>query len=1600
MRPSGDVVAQIVQRNLGVYRADAGRLKEDVSQEAQIAEDYRGRLVYELLQNADDAMEDQASHDDRVAFLVTDDALWMANTGRPLTGEDVVGLCGLGASSKTDSQGVRRASIGHKGLGFKSVLEITDRPAAYSTTYRFELGEPHARPHIEALWQELGRPAPSRVPAMRFPTPLGHDAPAWRGYREEGYQTGFCFPFRASVDLDKRRALADQLLHLPLTTVLFLKHLEQIEVRVEQQGRSLDERWTVTRQRRIDEAWRDCAGMSDSGLYRITVSTSDDALTFLVSHDADVPIGEHRVGLSGPAWEGVDLTEVSVAVIDPATTGQLDPPARRFHVFLPTEQPSPYPLLVNGAFATDLSRQRVKVTDEAGDYNAHLVRAAGRVFREQLVPVLSDHGPDAVLATLERSTATGDDTTELLHDAMAEALGDVPLLPAETGGLLTLREVIVPPAQLEEHGAQYREVLPPDARWEERAFPAAAFCTGFLGRVAADHGAGMLSGAEAVAALGLLADPHRSRLLPHESFGFELDPVLDLCVQLWQKAEPSERAAVEQAATDHPVFPVHRHDDGIVRRVAVREHTAFYPARAAKHDLPLSGLQFLCHDVCWGALLPKERTDMLGDRMLAWAGLFDIREFDFEEVMRAAVIPALRLEVDGQQQALRDRLEDLDSLAAICQLAGKRPKPDRPLRYQRLGSDRALFNLARLPVPCRTVDGEERWEPAFKVYFGADWIGEDSVEQIMDAIPPEDQARGHIERIVYLAPPEAFLGRLDLPADGEARRHAPPDQDADDEVDLDEDADTPLETDERERWIAFLSWLGVNHALRPVHFHDVEDHGSGWVSTKDLSQPQGWAFARLGATWDTFRAQLQQAVQDHADPVEVDPYLYQAHDLEFIVPVLDAAARPGGDSVGAALLAHLTHHWGFYRDFTEAELALVGAGKWPSHRAKPARAMVEELAPAGDNLWVHRLRSRSFCPTSHGPRQPDQTWLASSEATRRFGARGRSAGDFLPLLQLEGVDPQRLQAVAQHLGIRTELSPATFGIHDARLLTDRLRALYGNQSGAATVSAPELRAVVRPVYRELFELLSGQASRTGASPPLHDAPLLVAHDGGWQFAAASEVLYARGPGMKERSGVADLLPLFVLEAHPAANAPLRELFGVRMLDDVLNWEPAPGESALGEDELTILRARLRELLPALLARIRAERTETRDHHLLSEFLERVEPVEDLELTSSVDGSALRRFTDRRYFVSAPKDGQAVQAFIAWEGPPWPPGPDEQHSMAMAMADLLGINLVEAFLAFLGTDDAGRRRLLDSTGATGHLTDIEESGLETPAEVPTPTPTPPVVGADEDATSEEPAVPKPVGPKPAAPPVPLHDFASLLIDGEPLLITGPPAEEDGDDPDTGSAGPGGNRGKGFGAAPGVDTGALDALGMRIAATFELRRLARSGARAAVLGFGQDVEPDVVALVIDVSTPAAIRRAEDHPVAKQVLLELERDGVSRNYPGFDLLTIADGRPDRLIELKSSTVDARVQAMSWNEWKSARNSRVRERFWLYLVGNLRADLHHATPYVRAIHDPFGTLVGEEVHQEQIRRAVQLRVREFKTAEHLDLSLTEESSASMRKD
>lgn len=99
---------------------------------SQITQEYRGRCVLELLQNAHDALADAGPDDPRrVSFvLVTEpeSILLIANSGQPFRRRDFKGICQLGQSPKDPNE-----SVGNKGLGFQSVLEVTTRPQIWST---------------------------------------------------------------------------------------------------------------------------------------------------------------------------------------------------------------------------------------------------------------------------------------------------------------------------------------------------------------------------------------------------------------------------------------------------------------------------------------------------------------------------------------------------------------------------------------------------------------------------------------------------------------------------------------------------------------------------------------------------------------------------------------------------------------------------------------------------------------------------------------------------------------------------------------------------------------------------------------------------------------------------------------------------------------------------------------------------------------------------------------------------------------------------------------------------------------------------------------------------------------------------------------------------------------------------------------------------------------------------------------------------------------------------------------------------------------------------------------------------------------------------
>ena len=494
------------------------------------------------------------------------------------------------------------------------------------------------------------------------------------------------------------------------------------------------------------------------------------------------------------------------------------------------------------------------------------------------------------------------------------------------------------------------------------------------------------------------------------------------------------------------------------------------------------------------------------------------------------------------------------------------------------------------------------------------------------------------------------------------------------------------------------------------------------------------------------------------------------------------------------------------------------------------------------------------------------------------------------------------------------------------------------------------------------------------------------------------MVYASISGSRERSGVQHKLPLFVLEAEPGATAPLRSLFTTPILEEALQWSPQPGESALSEVELPRFRSGLNSLVAPLLARLSADRPERGavDKKALLEFAHQVEPVESLTLTCAFRDEDLGVLPQRNYFVRRSPTTQVFQGFIRWNGPAWPPAPEDAQSLAMALAEALGVNTVETFLSFISATESVRRQLLDLAGASDRLTEVErelaegeDSGHEPPTaseNLDAPESTKATDGQSTEGQVDG-SVAIPPTRSPAAPLIPLRHFEDLLFDGEVVHVQGAGATPNGSKNPSG--GLTSDRTKNQApprAAAGMHLAGLDRLGMQITLAFEKHRL--DGRKVVILP-GDEDPAGADALVLDVSSPETIASAsEQSEQVRNLFAELAREGISPVYPGFDILTIVDSKVDRMIELKSSGVDAQIQAMSWNEWKTAGGS-LRHHFWLYLVGNLRADLNQSLPFVRTVQDPFGTLASTKTEDVVRKRSVQLRIREFAAADELVLQL-----------
>jgi len=109
-------IKEFTKRRLDVYRADEQEIVRNSRAAERAAKDHVGRWFFELLQNCDDAKAI------KVRILVQEDAVYVADNGKGLKPEAVSAICGTDFSDKTIG------TIGRKGVGFKSVYDVSNNP--------------------------------------------------------------------------------------------------------------------------------------------------------------------------------------------------------------------------------------------------------------------------------------------------------------------------------------------------------------------------------------------------------------------------------------------------------------------------------------------------------------------------------------------------------------------------------------------------------------------------------------------------------------------------------------------------------------------------------------------------------------------------------------------------------------------------------------------------------------------------------------------------------------------------------------------------------------------------------------------------------------------------------------------------------------------------------------------------------------------------------------------------------------------------------------------------------------------------------------------------------------------------------------------------------------------------------------------------------------------------------------------------------------------------------------------------------------------------------------------------------------------------------
>ena len=404
--------------------------------ERLLGREYAGRFLIELLQNAADAARVSGRRARAHVLLADGDvpALVVANEGAPFPVSVVLNTLGhVGASTKEEG-----AAIGHKGIGFKSVLEVTRTPELYSglqagpgqqVAVRFDpdaalrliAAESRGWPALLAEAQEGAAEIASGdavVPVLRFPTWLAQRPPVVDELAAAGYDTAVVLPCPHADATQQEEWLSEVRRRFADVTDEILLLLGTFST-VTLEDRLHDERTEVTAVVQHTETLASGVTVEDVVVRRGPTATSRWLLHR--SSTADAGLADDLA-----AALRLDLNHDDVLAVRPSGPAPESP----FHLFFPTGISSGLPFLLHGYFEVDAGR--TGFYRGSSERNDRVLLALAALTAAAVEHVVADPRTDLVrlAETLAAARPPDDAQAGAFRHRVLCALDEVPWVPA------------------------------------------------------------------------------------------------------------------------------------------------------------------------------------------------------------------------------------------------------------------------------------------------------------------------------------------------------------------------------------------------------------------------------------------------------------------------------------------------------------------------------------------------------------------------------------------------------------------------------------------------------------------------------------------------------------------------------------------------------------------------------------------------------------------------------------------------------------------------------------------------------------------------------------------------------------------------------------------------------------------------------------------------------------------------------------------------------------------------------------------------------------------------------------------------------------------